>query len=164
MVKDEIMIAGGKLQNSGKSLLQRHFVDTESHLKSPDTEPVCATRSLSTAAWTQPSSVATEDVWLEVLTAVTMKMAVFWVVAPCWVVWVYRRFRSLYCLHHQSDDIHSHSPENLKSYLVYLYGEATDCFAISSPWWWKQYRPLKRRWTHTSLHGATTQKRAIFIL
>jgi hypothetical protein len=40
-------------------------------------------------------------VWLEVLTAVTMKMAVFWVVAPCRLVRVYRRFEGLYSLHHQ---------------------------------------------------------------
>jgi hypothetical protein len=32
---------------------------------------------------------------------VSMKMAVFWVLAPCRLVWVYRRFRGLYCLHHQ---------------------------------------------------------------
>jgi hypothetical protein len=40
---------------------------------------------------------------LEVLTAVTMKMAVFWVVAPCTLIWVYRRFEDLYCLHHRGD-------------------------------------------------------------
>jgi hypothetical protein len=33
-----------------------------------------------------------------------MKMAVFWVVAPCGLVEVYRRFRGLYCLHHQGDE------------------------------------------------------------
>jgi hypothetical protein len=33
-----------------------------------------------------------------------LKMAVFWVVAPCRLVWVYRRFRGLYCLHHQGDE------------------------------------------------------------
>jgi hypothetical protein len=40
-------------------------------------------------------------VWLEVLMAVTAKMAVFWVVASCRQVWVYQCFRGLYCLHHQ---------------------------------------------------------------
>jgi hypothetical protein len=30
--------------------------------------------------------------------------------------------------------------------------------------WWRQQAPLKRRWTSTRLHGATTQKTAIFIL
>jgi hypothetical protein len=34
----------------------------------------------------------------------------------------------------------------------------------SPPWRWRQYRPLKRRWTHTTLHGATHQKTAIFVL
>jgi hypothetical protein len=40
----------------------------------------------------------------EVLKAVSMKMAVFWVVAPCRLIRVYRRFRGLYCLHHQGDE------------------------------------------------------------
>jgi hypothetical protein len=39
----------------------------------------------------------------EVLTAVSTKMAVFWVVAPCSVVEVYQRFRGPCCLHHQGD-------------------------------------------------------------
>jgi hypothetical protein len=43
--------------------------------------------------------------WSEVLTAVSMKMAVCWVVAPCRLVWVYRRFRGPYCLHDQVDDL-----------------------------------------------------------
>jgi hypothetical protein len=33
-----------------------------------------------------------------------MKMAVFWVVAPCSLVEVYQRFRRLCCLHHQGDE------------------------------------------------------------
>jgi hypothetical protein len=33
-----------------------------------------------------------------------MKMAVFWVVAPCSLVEVYQRFRGPCCLHHQGDD------------------------------------------------------------
>jgi hypothetical protein len=33
-----------------------------------------------------------------------MKMAVFWVVAPCGLVWVYRRFRGPYCLHHHGNE------------------------------------------------------------
>jgi hypothetical protein len=35
----------------------------------------------------------------QVLTAASMKMAVFWVVAPCSLVEVYRRFRDAYCFH-----------------------------------------------------------------
>jgi hypothetical protein len=38
-----------------------------------------------------------------VLKAVSTKMAVFWVVAPCSLVEVYQRFRRTYCLHHQGD-------------------------------------------------------------
>jgi hypothetical protein len=50
-----------------------------------------------------------------------LKMAVFWVVAPCSLVEVYQRFRGPCCLHHQGDAL-------------------------------------------TRLHGAATQKTAIFIL
>jgi hypothetical protein len=40
----------------------------------------------------------------EVLTAVSMKMTVFWVVAPCSLVKVYQRFRGPCCLYHQGDN------------------------------------------------------------
>jgi hypothetical protein len=40
----------------------------------------------------------------QVLTAANMKMTVFWDVAPCSLVEVYRRFRGTYCLNHQGDD------------------------------------------------------------
>jgi hypothetical protein len=43
-------------------------------------------------------------VGFEVLTAVSMKFAVFWVVAPCSLVEVYQRFRGPCCLHHQGDE------------------------------------------------------------
>jgi hypothetical protein len=39
----------------------------------------------------------------EVLTAVSMKMAVFWVVAPYSLVEVYQHFRGPCCLHHQGN-------------------------------------------------------------
>jgi hypothetical protein len=39
------------------------------------------------------------DVGFEVLTAMSTKMAVFWVVAPCSLVEIYRRFRGPCCLH-----------------------------------------------------------------
>jgi hypothetical protein len=54
------------------------------------------------------------DQWRD-LAYTVMKMAVFWVVAPCTLVWVYQRFRGLYCLHHQGH-LHTHCRENLKSY------------------------------------------------
>jgi hypothetical protein len=41
----------------------------------------------------------------EVLTAVSTQMAVFWVVVPCSLVDVYRRFRDTCCLHHQGDEL-----------------------------------------------------------
>jgi hypothetical protein len=36
-----------------------------------------------------------------------MKIAVFWVVAPCSLVEVYQRFRGPCCLHHQGDEMTS---------------------------------------------------------
>jgi peptidoglycan/xylan/chitin deacetylase (PgdA/CDA1 family) len=44
-------------------------------------------------------------VWLEVLTAACIKMAVCWVVAPCVLVYVYQCFRDLYSFHHQGHEI-----------------------------------------------------------
>jgi hypothetical protein len=40
----------------------------------------------------------------QVITAASMKMAVFWVVVPCSLLEVYQRFRSACCLHHRPDD------------------------------------------------------------
>jgi hypothetical protein len=65
----------------------------------------------------------------QVLTAASMKFRVFWDVAPCSHVEVDRRFRGTYLL-----------------------------LPSSSPWWWRQYTPLKRRSTSTWLHGVTSQK------
>jgi hypothetical protein len=45
------------------------------------------------------------DVGSETLTSVTPKTAVFWVVAPCSLVEVYRRFRGPRCLYHQTDGL-----------------------------------------------------------
>jgi hypothetical protein len=73
----------------------------------------------------------------------SLKMAVFWLVTPCRLVWVYQHFRDLYCLHQQGGammeraeasetsansyqstrrynpedgHLHTHRRENLKSY------------------------------------------------
>jgi hypothetical protein len=46
-------------------------------------------------------SLSVYVVGLEVLAAVSTKMAVIWVVAPCSLVEVYQRFRGPCCLHHQ---------------------------------------------------------------
>jgi hypothetical protein len=44
------------------------------------------------------------SVRFQVLTAASMKMAVFWVVASSSLVDVHRRFRGACCFHHQGDD------------------------------------------------------------
>jgi hypothetical protein len=56
--------------------------------------------------------------------ATTLKMAIFWVVAPCSLVEFDLHFRDAYCLHHQGNDcnnlkdIHFHAchHKNLKSH------------------------------------------------
>jgi hypothetical protein len=68
-------------------------------------------------------------VGFEVFMAASMNMAVIWVVAPCSLVEVYRRFRGACCLHHQGVTLIMEAPLN--------------------------------RW-YARLHGATTQKTAIF--
>jgi hypothetical protein len=59
-------------------------------------------------------------------------MSAFWVVTPCRMIEVYRRFRGPCCLHHQGDQFYqttrhynpedshlrTHRRENLKSYLI----------------------------------------------
>jgi hypothetical protein len=47
--------------------------------------------------------IKTVKVGFEVLTAVSTKMAVFWVVAPCSLVEAYQCFRGPCCLHRQGD-------------------------------------------------------------
>jgi hypothetical protein len=60
------------------------------------------------AVSTFETSVSFCEVGFEVLTAVSKKMAVFWVVAPCNLVEIYQRFRRSCCLHHQGNErLHS---------------------------------------------------------
>jgi hypothetical protein len=42
----------------------------------------------------------------EILTVTSMKMAVFWDVAPCSLIDIDRRFRGAYCHHHQGLILH----------------------------------------------------------
>jgi hypothetical protein len=53
-----------------------------------------------------------------------MKMAVFWVVAPCSLVEVYQRFRGPCCLHHQGDEA-SPEPRRQSSTLL-MFKEVVD--------------------------------------
>jgi hypothetical protein len=48
-----------------------------------------------------------------------MKMAVFWVVAPCSLVEVYQRFASLCCLHHQGDCTRLHGARTQKTAIIF---------------------------------------------
>jgi hypothetical protein len=80
-------------------------------------------------------------------------MDVFWVVVPCRLVEVYQRFRGTCCLHYQGDEtsartsetlvnfyqttrrynpedshLHTHSRENLESYLINISGKSRQIF------------------------------------
>jgi hypothetical protein len=66
----------------------------------------------------------------QVVTAASMKFRVLWDVVPCSLIVVDRRFRGVYCLHHQGDEC----PDD---------GE---------------YAPLKRRSATVRLSGDTSQK------
>jgi hypothetical protein len=69
------------------------------------------------------------EVRFEVLTAVSTKMVVFWVVAPCSLVEVYQRFRGPCCI----------------ALMVEAAGTSeTLLTAYSSPRWWRQQGPQKR--------------------
>jgi hypothetical protein len=48
--------------------------------------------------------------------SVSLKMAVFWDVAPCSLVDIDRRFRAAYYLHHQGVDIHNPDDADSKLY------------------------------------------------
>jgi hypothetical protein len=45
-----------------------------------------------------------DKVIFQVLMAASMKMTVFWDVAPCRLVEVYQRFRGARCFHHEGND------------------------------------------------------------
>jgi hypothetical protein len=80
--------------------------------------------------------------WVRILvfTANTMK---FYSFIGYSLVEVGRRFIRLYCFLHQGDE------------------EAASA-AYSSPWWCRQYAPLKRRFTLARLNGAVSKKAVIF--
>jgi hypothetical protein len=59
-------------------------------------------------------------VGFEVLTAVSMKMAVFGVVAPCSLVELYHRFRGPCCLHHQGNSTRLHCATTQKTAIFRL--------------------------------------------
>jgi hypothetical protein len=58
----------------------------------------------------------------EVLTAASMKMAVFWVIAPCSLVEVYQYFRGTCCLHHHGSSPFSFGAENGDSMFLWNVG------------------------------------------
>jgi hypothetical protein len=91
----------------------------------------------------------------EVFTAVTMKNAVLWDVAPCRYC-VNRRFRGTYRLHLQGRKIRE--PGTSCSHLHKLVPRSR----IFLPWRWRRYVPPKRRFTQY-IHDATSQSTAFCI-
>jgi hypothetical protein len=102
-----------------------------------------------------------------------VKMAVFWVLAPCNLKEVYRRFRGVCCLHHQGDEshettrhdnpevshLHTHHCENLKSYLIVgdsfaveMYLEFACCAAVPGGGRNKEYALHVLHMCHGNIH------------
>jgi hypothetical protein len=92
----------------------------------------------------------------EVFTAVTMKNAVFWDVAPCRSC-VNRRFGGTYRLHLLDREIRARGTSCI--HLLTLVPRSR----IFLPWRWRRYFLPKRRFTQ-DLHGATSQNMTLFKL
>jgi hypothetical protein len=96
-------------------------------------------------------------------------MAVFWDIAPCSIVEIGRRFRGVYCLHHQGDDgdgTHLWNVSIFQRDYTALYPRILSSSFLPPPSgrWWRQYAPLKRQYISTRLQGAISQNTIIFIL
>jgi hypothetical protein len=82
-----------------------------------------------------------------------MKMAVFWVVAPCRLVEVYRRFRGLYCLHHQGDETSiTQRPDDAGSTDLWNVRELTPVYAALQP----RRQPSSDPKVHYRVHNSLT--------
>jgi hypothetical protein len=60
-----------------------------------------------------------EMVRFQVLTAASMKMTLFWDVAPCSLVEIDRHFGGTYCLHHQEVGSHALSYDTTVAQLLF---------------------------------------------
>jgi hypothetical protein len=80
------------------------------------------------------------------ITTDTNKMAVFWVVAPCSLAEVYRRFRGACCLHHKGDETASTSETP-----VYFYQTALRNNPQNSHLHYWRHENLKSHCWHTSI-------------
>jgi hypothetical protein len=56
----------------------------------------------------RPATVGEKSSWRILRVCTSQEDGCILVVAPCRLAWVYRRFRDLYCLHHQGDDLSLH--------------------------------------------------------
>jgi hypothetical protein len=66
----------------------------------------------------------------QVLTATSMKMTVFWDVAPCSLVATDRRFRGVHCLHHQGDEYKVHHYRRQASSCLVIDNKIEYCVVI----------------------------------
>jgi hypothetical protein len=70
----------------------------------PGQQCVCFSSVSSTHIYGVVLKLRDNLVRFQVITTASTKMAVFWDVAPCSLLVVYRRFICTYCLHHQGDN------------------------------------------------------------
>jgi hypothetical protein len=87
---------------------------------------MCRQVTLSTLLHThQPHVYNNKYCWRHIIqprtrTTFILKMAVIWVVAPCSLAEVYRRFRGTCCLNHQGDMTRPHSATTQKTAIFIL--------------------------------------------
>jgi hypothetical protein len=100
------------------------------------------------------------SVGFEALTAVVMKITIFWDITERSPLNVNRRFRGTYCLHHQGRRI-SRARSQSESRYWSVYHMLSRWFLarlILRPWRWRRYVPTNRRLTFNRLHGIMSQK------
>jgi hypothetical protein len=117
----------------------------------------------------------TTDSWVMNVLAQTWTVlfrVVFWVILPCKMI-VDRRFRGVYCLHHQGGSTHLWNIGRQSEAVHTSETSVDNHFApqynlhhqgwVTHPWWWRQYAPLKRRST-IILQGSIMQETTLNII
>lgn len=93
---------------------------------------------------------ARRHIGFDVLTAATLNRSILWAVTPCNLVEVHWRFGVTLYLHLQ---------DRKKCFPLFRVYKGTPL-----SWKWRQYVPVKQRWTSTKLHGATSHETGILTL
>jgi hypothetical protein len=105
----------------------------------------------------------------KVLTVVAMKSNIIWNVTPCSLIEIHWCFRRTCCLQFHSRRVsqaNNHiSKKQVESTAIAICFLLVWLFAslIPWPWRWRQYVPLKHRWTLTGIHSVMSHKIVLFM-